>query len=187
MKLRLVFLLLIGLAAMAAGAQPARPGPGTVDTREECTALQGAWKPAGNGWQSACEVPWSREDCLQLGGAWTQVPKAATGGRCLARQSEFGIAQQCLDRGGSWGPPASPRQSCTFEAAKPRAAVAATKAPDAGKLCDSQKDCMHGCVYEGPTVPTQSDVMGRCRATNTGAGCYSMVEAGRLVGTVCVK
>jgi hypothetical protein len=186
MKLRLAFLLLFGLVAMAAGAQPARPGSGTVDSREECAGLQGTWSASGNGWQSACEVPWSREDCLQLGGSWTQVAKAATGGRCLARQSEFGIAQQCLDRGGTWGPPAAARQSCTFEPTKPRTAVA-SKAPDAGKLCDSQKDCMYGCVYEGPPMATHSDVMGRCRATNTGAGCYSMVEAGRLAGSVCVK
>lgn len=187
MKLRLVILLLSGLVAMAAGAQPARPGSGTVDSREECAALQGAWKPAGNGWQSACEVPWSREDCLQQGASWTQVAKAATGGRCLAHQSEFSMAQQCLDRGGNWGPQGSRTQSCTFEPAKPRAATAAAKAPDAGKLCDSQKDCTYGCVYEGPPVATKSDVMGRCRATNTGAGCYSMVESGRLAGSVCVK
>jgi len=184
MKLRLVFLLLIGLAAMAAGAQPARPGPGTVDTREECTALQGAWKPAGNGWQSACEVPWSREDCLRLGGGWTQVSKASTGGRCFAPVSEFGLAQQCLDKGGSWSPPGSPARQCSFDTPKVRIA---TQAPDAGKRCDSQQDCTYGCVYEGPAAAPGADVLGRCRATNTGSGCFSMVEGGRLAGSVCRK
>ena len=187
MKLRLVSLLLISLSALAAGAQPALPASGTVDSREECAAVQGSWKPAGNGWQSACEVPWSREDCLHLGGSWTQVAKAAAGGRCLARQSEFGIAQQCLDRGGNWGPQGSRTQSCTFEPPKPRVAVAPRKALDAGKLCDSQKDCTYGCVYDGPPMPTRSDVMGRCRASSIASGCYSMVEAGRLAGSVCVK
>src|SRR5258706_9334192 len=123
MKLRLAPLLLMGLIA-AAGAQPARPGAGLVDSREECIALQGAWKPAGNSWQSACEVPWSREDCLHLGGSWTQIAKASTGGRCLAGVSEFAMAQQCLDRGGSWGPPGARAQSCTFEAARPPVAAA---------------------------------------------------------------
>jgi hypothetical protein len=186
MKLRLAFLLLGGLIAMAAGAQPAQPGSGTVDTHEECAALQGTWKPTGNGWQSTCEVAWSRQDCLQLGGSWTQVAKAATGGRCLARQSEFGIAQQCLDRGGQWGPQGSQTQSCTF-VPRPSRTVGPVRAPDTGKPCDSQKDCANGCVYQGPPVAAGADVIGRCRASGITSGCYSMVEAGRLAGSVCVK
>jgi hypothetical protein len=186
MKLRMIFLLVVGLTAMAVAAQPARPGSGTVDTREECTALQGSWNVAGNGWQASCEVPWSREDCLQLGGAWTQVAKAATGGRCLARLSEFALAQQCLDRGGQWGPQGSPTQSCTF-VPRPSRTVGPVRAPDTGKRCDSQKDCMNGCVYQGPPVAAGADVTGHCRASAIARGCYSMVESGRLAGSVCVK
>ena len=186
MKLRLVFMLLFCLIVTGAGAQPARPGSGTVDTREECAALQGTWNPAGNGWQFTCEVPWSREDCLQLGGSWTVAAKAASGGRCLARLSEFAMAQQCLDRGGQWGPQGSPTQSCTF-VPRPSRVVGPVRPPDTGKPCSSQKDCTNGCVYQGPPVAAGADVVGRCRASGTTSGCYSMVESGRVAGSVCVK
>jgi hypothetical protein len=186
MKLRLILLLAFALAAMTAAAQPARPAQGTVDSREECAALQGTWSLTANGWQSGCEVPWSRDDCLQLGGSWTQMAKAASGGRCLARLSEFALAQQCLDRGGQWGPQGSPTQSCTF-VPRPSRIVGPVRAPDTGKACDSQKDCTNGCVYQGPPVAAGADVVGRCRASTVTAGCYSMVEAGRLAGSVCVK
>jgi hypothetical protein len=183
MKARLALLLVTGLMAVAAWAQSGRPGAAPVDTRAECAALGGLWQDRDR-WQSACEVPWSRDDCLRLGGGWTQVSKAASGGRCVASVSEFGLAQQCLDHGGSWSPPGSPSRQCNFEAPKIRLA---TKAPDAGKRCDSQQDCTYGCVYEGPAVAPGSDVLGRCRATNTDSGCFSMVEHGRLAGSVCVK
>lgn len=186
MNPRLVLAVLMSLFVAAAAAQPARPGSGVVDTREDCMALQGTWAPERNGWQSACEVPWSREDCLQLGGAWTQVAKAASGGRCIARSSEFGVASQCLDRGGRWGPANSRSPSCTFEPGKTRV-LAGSRAPDAGKLCESQKDCTHSCVYQGPPVGPEASVVGRCRASTAATGCYSMVESGRLAGSVCVK
>ncbi|MDB5871403.1 MAG: hypothetical protein JWQ07_845 [Ramlibacter sp.] len=184
MMSRLAIVLLMGLAALVAGAQPARPGA-AVDSRAECAALEGTWKQAGDSWHAACEVPWSREDCLRLGGAWTQVAKASAGGHCLAGVSEFGTAQQCLDHGGNWGPAGSRAPQCSFESAKAR--PTARKAPDAGKLCDSQRDCTHGCVYDGPTVAPKTDVMGHCRATNIASGCFSMVESGRLAGRICVK
>jgi hypothetical protein len=183
MKTRLAVLLVTGLIAVAAWAQSGRPGAASVDSRAECVALGGNWQ-ARDKWQSACEVPWSREDCLRLGGGWTQVSKASTGGRCFAPVSEFGLAQQCLDKGGSWSPPGSPARQCSFDTPKVRIA---TQAPDAGKRCDSQQDCTYGCVYEGPAAAPGADVLGRCRATNTGSGCFSMVEGGRLAGSVCRK
>lgn len=183
MNARLAILLATGLIAAAAWAQSGRPGVAAVDSRAECAALGGAWQARDN-WQSACEVPWSREDCLRLGGAWTDVPKAATGGRCMAPVSEFGLAQQCLDHRGSWSPPGSPTRQCSFDTARVRTA---TQAADTGKLCDSQRDCTYGCVYQGPAAAPGADVLGRCRATNAGPGCFSMVESGRLAGSVCVK
>lgn len=185
MMARLAVLLVTWLIACASWAQSGPRGAAMVDSRDECIALQGTWKPAGERWQAACEVPWSREDCLRLGGAWTQVTKASAGGRCLAGVSEFAAAQQCLDHGGSWGPAGSSDPRCNFEAPKPQARV--TKAADAGKLCDSQQDCTFGCVYQGPQVAQGADVMGRCRASNRQAGCFSMVESGRLAGSICVK
>jgi hypothetical protein len=178
--------LLLAIAWLIAGsssAQPGRTGPALIDTAEECVALQGNWKPGGDGWRAACEVRWSREECLRLGGAWTQIAKAATGGRCMAGVSEQARARQCLDSGGSWGPPGAPTPMCTFEPARPRVAQAA----DAGKLCDSQTDCTYGCVYQGPPVAAGADVMGRCRATRIASGCFSMVESGRVAGSICAK
>jgi hypothetical protein len=182
MKARLALLLVTWLLAAPAQSSPAAAA--MVDSAEECAALQGTWKPVRGGWQSACEVRWSRQDCLRLGGAWTEVAKTAGGGRCLAGISEWATAQQCVDQGGTWAAPGAAAPRCVFEPAQRRAA---TRAADAGKLCDSQQDCTYGCVYEGKPVAAGTDVMGRCRATNTGAGCYSMVESGRLAGSICVK
>jgi hypothetical protein len=184
MVARVAVLLINWLIAAAAGAQSISSAAALVDSRDECAALQGTWKPTRDGWRAACEVPWTREDCLRLGGSWTQVTKVAGGGRCLAGVSEWAIAQQCLDHGGTWGPPGSPTRSCTFESPTP---VRVAKAADSGKLCDSQKDCTHGCVYRGPPVAQGADVLGRCRATNQESGCFFMVESGRLAGSICVK
>lgn len=184
MLARFAILLVAWLVAAAAVAQSSPPGAAPVDSRDECAALQGTWKAARDDWRQACEVSWSREDCLRLGGSWTQVAKVAGGGRCLAGVSEWALAQQCLDHGGSWGPPGAANRRCTFEAPKE---VRFVKAADAGKLCDSQKDCTHGCVYGGLPVAPGTDVLGRCRATNQESGCFSMVESGRLAGSICVK
>src|SRR5687768_9376525 len=116
------------LISVAAWAQVPPPNAAAVDSRDECAALEGNWKPAGNGWQNACEVPWSREDCLRLGGGWTQVPKAGSGGRCRARTSELAVSQQCMERGGNWAPVGSGAPQCTF--VQPRARVV-RNAPDA--------------------------------------------------------
>src|SRR4029079_4433497 len=89
MKTRLVLLLVTWLIAAVAWAQSGAPGAALVDSRDECVSLQGTWKPTRDGWQAACEVPWSREDCLRLGGSWTQIAKASAGGRWLA--GGFGI------------------------------------------------------------------------------------------------
>jgi hypothetical protein len=186
MKLRIALLLLVTwLVAAVTWAQSTPSGPALVDSRDECVGLQGTWKPTRDGWQAACEVPWSREDCLRLGGSWTEIAKASAGGRCFAGVSEFALAQQCLDHGGNWSPTGSRAPQCSFESAKARTAT--PKAADAGKRCDSQKDCTYGCVYEGPPVLQGADVLGRCRPSNNIAGCFSMVESGRVAGSICVN
>ncbi|MES2937686.1 MAG: hypothetical protein V4864_08380 [Pseudomonadota bacterium] len=176
--------LLIGWPAWA--QQPARPASAYVDTREECTLLGGNWLPGGDGWQSSCRMQWTREECLRLGAGWTAQPRAAAGGVCTARVSPAATARQCTEHGGTWGPADSPMPLCRFEpAAQRKPAVRA--APDANQRCDSQKDCIYGCVYSGPAVAPGADVIGRCRATNEAAGCFSMVESGRLAGRICVN
>lgn len=186
MRTRLSLLLLSWFIVAGSWAQPG-PTSTTVDTRADCQALEGTWKPTADGWRAACEVPWSRDDCLRLGGSWTQVAKAASGGRCLAPVSEWGTALQCLDRGGQWAAAGSRPASCTFTAARIPGRAPPAVANDTGKRCDSQKDCLHGCVYEGPEVPSGVSVPGRCRAAKVVAGCFSMVEGGRMAGSACVK
>ncbi len=186
MKIRIALLLTwLLLAAATAWAQAPAPSAASVDSREDCIALEGQWKSGGDGWQSACEVPWSRDDCLRLGGAWTQVPKASTGGRCRARVSEWAASQQCMDRGGNWAPQGSGAPQCTFTQtlSRPRARSAA----DAGKLCTSQAQCSYGCVYRGPEVGRGDPVQGQCRATGRTTGCFSMVENGKSTGRICVQ
>jgi hypothetical protein len=201
MTLRLMLLFFSWLVAGAVLAQPGVTGGGvaesrsgaaesrsaTVDSRSECSALQGKWEVAADGWRAACEVPWSRGDCLRLGGSWTQVNKAATGGRCLAPVSEWAAATQCLDRGGQWTPAGARPASCTVIPTRVPGRTPPAMASDAGKRCDSQKECLNGCVYQGPETAPGVAVAGRCRAAKVAAGCFTMVEGGRVAGNICVK
>lgn len=188
MRSRLALLLLSWFVVATGIAQPGPSSGTTVDTRADCLALEGTWKPAADGWRGACEVPWAREDCLRLGGSWSQVAKAATGGRCLAPVSEWGMALQCLDRGGKWAPATASRApSCALAATPIPGRAPPAAASDAGKRCENQKDCLYGCVYQGPEAAPGITVPGRCRAAKVAAGCFSMVEDGRLAGNICVK
>jgi len=185
MRVRDIALLCLAFAAAAGIAQPRTPSrPMVIDSKEECTAMQGAWVQRGT-WQQACQTPWTREECLPLGGAWTPLVGAPAGGVCLAEVSDFATARQCAESGGSWGPPGSKMPYC--QPGSPRAAVAQVrKAPDAGRKCDSQRDCTYGCVYQGPPKAEGSDVLGVCRADNRRSGCHIMVEKGRLSGRICL-
>ncbi len=186
LTLLLTLLLLPWLIVTAALAQPG-PAATTVDTRADCLALEGKWMPSAESWRSACQVPWSRDDCLRLGGAWTQVAKAASGGKCLAPVSEWGTAVQCLDRGGQWAAAGTRPASCTIAAVRLPGRSPPTIAADTGKQCDRQQDCLHGCVYQGPAMAVGAQVPGRCRAAKVAAGCFSMVEGGKLAGSACIK
>ena len=182
MNPRLALPLCLWLLATAGFAQPGK-APAFVDSREECSALGGAWVGHG-GWLSSCQAPWAREECLRLGAAWTPMAGAPAGGLCLAPVSPRATARQCTASGGNWGPAGSPMPFCRPGEARPAPVRAAS---DAKKLCDSQNDCTYGCVYEGPPVSDGAKVMGQCRATNANDGCYAMVEKGRLAGRVCLK
>jgi hypothetical protein len=184
MKACRVFLLLIGLlAAAAAWAQARAETPAFVDSADECRAVGGAWLGNRGTWQAACQVPWARTECLQLGGAWTPMRAGPGGGICMAQVSLPATARQCTTSGGAWGPPGSAMPFCQPGTA--RAPVRA--ASDANKVCESQNDCMYGCVYQGPPKPTGAGVKGQCRPTSQIEGCYSMVEKGRLAGNICMK
>lgn len=184
MKACRAFLLLTWLIATgAAWAQPSANTPGFIDSRDECTALGGAWLGNRGTWMAACQVPWARTECLRLGGAWTPMSAAPQGGICVAQVSLQATARQCADSGGTWGPPGSSMPYCQPGTARKPVKAAS----DANKVCDSQSDCLYGCVYTGPPKPTGAEVRGHCRPTSQVEGCYSMVEKGRLAGNICMK
>jgi hypothetical protein len=180
---RPALLLTVWLICAAAWAQALAPAPAFVDSREECTAMGGSWLAQRGNWQASCQVPWARDECLRLHGAWTAIALAPNGGACVAQVSPKATADQCITSGGTWGPPGSAMPFC-----QPNTAVAAVpikKASDANKVCGGQNDCIYGCVYNGPTVATGTQVTGHCRATNQIEGCYLMVEKGRVAGNIC--
>jgi hypothetical protein len=185
MKAYRAFLLSSWLAAAAAWAQPAPATAAFIDSREECGALGGAWLANRSTWKAACQVPWGREECLRLGGAWTPMGAAPGGGLCVAAVSAQATARQCAAGGGTWGPPGSSMPYCEPNTARAPAPVRA--ASDANKPCGNQTDCVYGCVYGGPVVAPGAEVKGSCRPTSRIEGCYSMVDKGRLAGSICMK
>jgi hypothetical protein len=184
MKASRGFLLLTWVfVAGVASAQAPASGPAFVDSAEECSTLGGAWLGKRGNWPAACQVPWARGECLRLGGAWTALRGAPDGGICVAQVSLQATARQCTDSGGTWGPPGSSMPYCTPGTAKARVKAAS----DANKVCEGQSDCLYGCVYTGPPKATGAEVRGHCRPTSQVEGCYSMVDKGRLAGSICMK
>jgi hypothetical protein len=180
-------LLLCWIAACTVAiAQPAPPaaGPVAVDTPAECKAFGGAWVGHGT-WQFACQAPWGRSDCLRLGGGWTPLFGAPDNGICIAAVSQSAVAKQCAQSGGNWGPAGSPMPLCRPGTGRPHVVV--RNAADANKVCDSTSDCTYGCAYTGPPVADGTNVLGRCRANPRQSGCFSMVDKGRVTGSICVE
>lgn len=181
----LMCLGLIGTFARGQGAPTAPGAPAFVDTREECTALGGAWLAPRDNWRASCQVPWGREECLRLGGDWSALAAAPGGGFCIAQVSQSATVRQCTASGGTWGPPGSAMPLC--QPGPGRARPPAKKASDAGNACSGQSDCIYGCVYRGPAVAPGTDVPGVCRALPQSSGCDEMVARGKLAGTICKK
>jgi hypothetical protein len=173
------------LVCGSAWAQARAAGEAFVDSREECTALGGAWLSNRGTFLAACQVPWRREECLRLGGAWSPLAAAPDDGVCVAPVSQAATARQCTSSGGTWGPPGSAMPFC--QPGPARAAAPARPASDANKVCESQTQCIYGCVYRGPEALSGAEVKGRCRATPQVSGCDSMVDKGRLAGTICKR
>jgi len=185
MKAALALFIAVWLICTAAWGQAPAGDGAYVDSREECTALGGAWLSKRGTFLAACQVPWKREECLRLGGAWSPLPAAPDGGLCVAAVSPSATARQCTDSGGSWGPPGSAMPFCQPGPAK--AAAPARPASDANKVCTTQDECIYGCVYRGPETARGAAVKGHCRALPQTSGCDSMVDKGRLAGTICKR
>jgi hypothetical protein len=185
MKAAFALFVAAWLICSSASAQVRTSGEAFVDSREECTALGGAWLSRRGTFLAACQVPWQREECLRLGGAWSPLPAAPDDGVCVAAVSPTATARQCADSGGTWGPPGSDMPFC--QPGPARAAAPARPASDANKVCESQTECIYGCVYRGPEAARGAEVKGHCRATPQLSGCDSMVDKGRLAGTICKR
>ncbi len=182
---RATLLLCAWLIGATASAQPASTPPAFVDSRDECTAFGGSWLTGRGNWQAACQLPWTRAECLRQRAAWTPISLAPEGGTCMAQVSQQAVARQCTTGGGIWGPTGSAMPYC--QPAPATAASTLRRASDANKACVGQNDCIYGCLYTGPPVAIGAQVKGQCRATNQIAGCYEMVEQGRLAGNICKR
>jgi hypothetical protein len=60
---------------------------------------------------------------------------------------------------------------------------------DAGKACSDKSDCTARCILdreEGDTEPAGGSVTGKCQQYETQFGCFSEVDGGKVVSTICV-
>ncbi len=59
---------------------------------------------------------------------------------------------------------------------------------DAGKTCRNGNECQsRQCRYEGKETPNMSGQVatGKCHATSDPCGCFTLVEDGKIMGTLC--
>lgn len=59
---------------------------------------------------------------------------------------------------------------------------------DAGKLCSNKSDCQGICMRDevGGPVPKPGDPMtGTCEATNQTFGCFTIIDKGKVVSSLC--
>ena len=57
---------------------------------------------------------------------------------------------------------------------------------DFGKTCSSSSECDGRCVYLGDEdLRGQSNVFGQCEDSNNPCGCWTVVENGEILGTLC--
>lgn len=61
----------------------------------------------------------------------------------------------------------------------------AERTRDGGKSCRNRADCEHRCVTDATAV-IGAEAAGRCTAVKTSFGCFVHVDAGRIVGRVCI-
>lgn len=73
-----------------------------------------------------------------------------------------------------------------------RSRVCVTRYADAGKVCRSKSDCLGRCVVMLGTEETNGrdfsvgvEANGTCAAQDALDGCYSTVEAGKVVESAC--
>lgn len=86
--------------------------------------------------------------------------------------------QECRAAGGEWGRFGAIAHLCGLYSCAPRTA-------DGGKPCRNRSDCEYLCVARRPAA-LGSEATGECAAVRSPFGCTTQVDAGRIVGTVCM-
>ncbi len=85
--------------------------------------------------------------------------------------------QSCRAAGGNWRP------VCMMGTL---ACVVQFK--DAGKICRDGNECeSRQCRYEGKETPGMNgkEATGKCHAVSDPCGCFTLVEGGKIMGTLC--
>jgi len=109
-------------------------------------------------------VPWSgpsAQDCLRL-----------DPGEQRARE------ETCRAAGGEWARFGAFAHLCGIYSCAARTA-------DGGKPCRSRSECEYLCVARR-SAPLGSEATGECAAVKSPFGCITQIDAGRIVGTVCM-
>ena len=87
-------------------------------------------------------------------------------------------AEACRAAGGEWGKFGAIAHLCGIYSCAPRT-------QDGGKPCRNRSECEYLCVYRhGAALGTK--VTGECAAVRNAFRCTTQVDAGRVVGTVCI-
>ena len=86
--------------------------------------------------------------------------------------------QECRAAGDEWARFGAIAHLCGIYSCAPR-----TK--DGGKPCRNRVECEYLCVYRR-SAAIGTEVTGECAAVRSPFGCTTQVDAGRVVGTVCL-
>jgi hypothetical protein len=85
--------------------------------------------------------------------------------------------QSCRAAGGNWRP------VCLMGTL-----ACVVRFNDAGKTCRDGDECQsRQCRYEGKETPDMNgkEVTGKCHAVSDPCGCFTLVEDGKIMGTLC--
>ena len=61
--------------------------------------------------------------------------------------------------------------------------------PDAGKVCSDQSDCLGRCVLTDPDahkMKADTPMQGVCEASDDIFGCTTLINGGKVEGTLCI-
>ena len=86
--------------------------------------------------------------------------------------------EECRAAGDEWARFGAIAHLCGIYSCAPR-----TK--DGGKPCRNRVECEYLCVYRR-SAAIGTEVTGECAAVRNPFGCTTQVDAGRVVGTVCL-